>query len=267
LRASYGTGIRPTRSVIRGATWMGPDVVSYSLARLQPESQSGIEAGADLLFGRALGLHLTRFDQRASGLIQPVAINTETLIPRWQTGHLPRYELQNVGAIANHGWEVQANSRLSRLNLTGSWSLVDSRVARLAPGYGGDLRQGDRMLEVPSQTFSLTAGWIGNRWATSWTAARATDWINYDRYALAQADVSLAASGPDDKRLTGAQLRTFWREYDGATRLRGNVSFLVRRGMTLVVAGDNLFGQQRGEPDNITVIPGRTITFGVRKGF
>jgi hypothetical protein len=34
-----------------------------------------------------------------------------------------------------------------------------------------------------------------------------------------------------------------------------------------VMTGDNLLGRQRGEPDNVTVVPRRTITAGVQAKF
>jgi hypothetical protein len=37
--------------------------------------------------------------------------------------------------------------------------------------------------------------------------------------------------------------------------------------VTLVATGSNLFNYQRGEPDNITVVPGRTITMGMKAEF
>jgi len=33
------------------------------------------------------------------------------------------------------------------------------------------------------------------------------------------------------------------------------------------MTGDNLLGTQRGEPDNVTVVPGRTITAGLQAKF
>jgi hypothetical protein len=37
--------------------------------------------------------------------------------------------------------------------------------------------------------------------------------------------------------------------------------------MTFSVDGENLLNEQRGEPDNITVLPGRTISAGLRVSF
>jgi len=271
LRASYGRGIRPARTVARGATWSGGRG-PRTFSSLSPEEQSGVEAGVDLLWGTWLALHATRFDQRASGLVQPVAqLQDRRPGPGAPTGRPGRevgYVLQNVGAIDNRGWELQATAAAGPLALGGTLSLVGSRVARLARGYTGDLRLGDRMLEVPRRTVGLTAAWTASRWSTSWSAARATDWINYDRLALA-ADLAAAleAEMPPDDAPVGARLRDYWRSYGGVTRVGGRLSFALRPSVALSLDVDNLLGQQLGEPDNVTVLPGRTITFGVRTGF
>ena len=275
LRASYGKGIRPSNSIVRAATWMSGQAqntiagansrLSFtSLRGLEPESQSGIEAGADALFGPQLGLHVTRFDQRATGLIQAVALMTAANAGNQNLGQGITYELQNVGAITNRGWEMQATSALGRWSFLGNASFVDSRVQRVAQHYGGELRPGDRMLEVPAKTFSLMASYTSPRWNTSWTVARAMDWINYDQLAIAE---HRAVEDYDARLITGPRLRAYWRKYNGANRLRGNASYTLSRKMTFVLTGDNLFNLQRGEPDNVTVVPGRTLTLGLRTRF
>ena len=150
------------------------------------------------------------------------------------------------------------------LSVTGALALVESRVARLASGYRGDLRPGDRMLEVPARTLSLGATWSAARWTATWSASRASDWINYDGLALGAALASGTATPGD---FAGPQLRAYWREYPGVTRVRGTLSYRLRAGTSLDVAGDNLLDRQRGEPDNVTVLPGRTVTAGLRAEF
>jgi iron complex outermembrane receptor protein len=49
--------------------------------------------------------------------------------------------------------------------------------------------------------------------------------------------------------------------------MRATTSLQLRRGVALTIAGDNLLDLQRGEPDNLTVLPGRTVTLGVRTAF
>jgi iron complex outermembrane receptor protein len=41
----------------------------------------------------------------------------------------------------------------------------------------------------------------------------------------------------------------------------------VWRGMALSVTGENLLNYQHGEPDSITIVPGRTITVGLKARF
>ena len=65
----------------------------------------------------------------------------------------------------------------------------------------------------------------------------------------------------------GAQLRTYWRKYEGVTRLGGNFAYALGGGISLNLHGENLLDYQTGEPDNITVVPGRTITGGLKISF
>jgi len=217
LRAAYGKGVRPVQGAIRELGWSGrrTTLVAYDVT---PEQQAGTEAGADLFVGRTLGFHVTRFDQKATGLIQSVPIS----VPERTSSRGNRfddygqsyiaYELQNVGAIANRGWEITNTVEFGRLSLGGSLSLVDSRVQRVASGYTGDLQPGDRMLEVPARTASLSGSWQGKGWFSSLTLARASDWTGYDRVAVAQA---LTSGGLTPSDLVGDRLRSYWREYPG----------------------------------------------------
>ena len=276
LRTAYGRGIRPARTVARGATWSGGRVEG-ALTSLAPEEQAGIETGIDLLWGDRLGFHATRFDQRASGLVQPVALVDSTSFPRGSGGPMRRqpriaYLLQNVGAIDNTGWELQATAGQGPLRIAATLSLVSSRVARLASGYGGDLRAGDRILEVPARTLGVTTGWTARRWSVSSTVARASDWINYDRLGLAQAITrTLGAaqqSAESPARVpVGPELRRFWQRYDGAYRASARASYGVWRSAAVTLSADNLFDRQLGEPDNVTVLPGRTLALGLRTSF
>jgi outer membrane receptor protein involved in Fe transport len=264
LRGAYGKGIRPQRIAARETTWAGMRGQSLS-SSLAPEQQSGVEAGVDLLVGRALTLRATRFDQLASGLIQRVATDAEVDPASGPGRRHVTYVLQNVGEITNRGWELDASAEFGPLSLTSALSIVDSRVRRLATGYTGDLRPGDRMLEVPARTLSATASWTRAGWFGSVAASRASDWINYDRLALAWAIVN--DERPPSRDDMGIWLRGFWRKYDGVTRLRLTTSRDLRRGVALVLTGENLLDRQLGEPDNVTILPGRTITAGIRAAF
>jgi iron complex outermembrane receptor protein len=239
---------------------------------LDPEEQSGVEAGIDAMWGHHVSLHVTRFDQRASGLVQPVAMlePSGSGVPPPPPGGGPpetahvRYQLQNVGAIDNTGWELEGTSSLGALALSATMTFVTSRVAQLATGYLGDLREGDRMLEVPARTLGFQATWAVSRWSLNGMVSRASDWVNYDRVAL----VKTIAADPTG-RLTpvGASLRAYWKSYAGPTHVAASAAYQVRERTSIMLTGANLLNRQTGEPDNITVVPGRTINLGVRNTF
>ena len=272
LRSAYGRGIRPATTPMRETSWFDPRGEAR-LLNLAPEEQSGIETGIDLYVGKTFGLQLTRFDQLASGLIQRVAYasagqhSEEPSSGSYPTSPVPpedrriAYVFQNVGEITNRGWELKSDLNISSLVLNGTFSTVDSRVKQVARGYVGDLRVGDRMLEVPARTGSVSATWIGGGWTSSLAASRSWDWIDYDRIALAGA---FSNSAQTDTQLVGQQLRNYWLKYSGVTRLRASVGRGLYRGLSINLSGENLLNRQHGEPDNVTVVPGRTLNFGLR---
>ena len=273
VRAAYGKGIRPPQTTSRATSWMAP---RGSSSDLSAEEQSGVEAGMDVVFGRVLNFHVTRFDQLVTGLIQPVAVvGSSPSGPGGPGGGggggggpndwgRIAYELQNVGEITNRGWELSSSAGARGLTLSGALSFVESRVRRVADTYSGDLRPGDRMLEVPDRTFSVTTAYARGPFSASVTGTRAYDWVNYDRVAIAEA---FAGGTRPPRDQIGTWLRGFWRTYPGVNRVRANASFDVRRAWSLIVSGENLLDKQLGEPDNVTVLPGRTFSGGVRARF
>jgi iron complex outermembrane receptor protein len=266
LRGAYGTGIRPARTLMRGSSWLGV-ASAAGMAALEPETQRGLELGGDLLLGDRLSLHVTRFTQRADGLIQPVATVATVAGGAGTQGRPQRvlsYALQNVGAIDNRGWEWQGRLRHGALALSGMLTLVDSRVARTARAYRGELRAGDRMLEVPARTLSLAASWQGGRWGAHGGLAHAADWVTYDRAEIAQA---LERTDDAARPLAAGMLRGFWARPAAVTRLRGGVTVRLFGDLVLQANGENLLNVQRGVPDDGTVFAGRTLTMGLRTRF
>ena len=263
LRTAYGKGIRWPEVPARETLWEGlrPGSAANSLA---PEKQSGIEAGIDLSVARSFTLQLTRFDQIASGLIQRVTWTNDTSSAPGPGSHHIDFELQNVGEVTNRGWELSGALHRGPWALASAFTQVSSRVRKLAAGYTGDLQPGDRMLEVPARTLSLTASRTGSRWQGSLTGYRAMSWIYYDRLAIAQA---FAGSTHPPHDFVGMGLRSFWKEYPGVTHVNGSFSFDIRPRLAITLTGTNLLNRQTGEPDNITVLPGRTLSFGLRTQF
>jgi iron complex outermembrane receptor protein len=265
LRAAYGKGIRPAQTTLRALATVDQRRRTNVPSALDPESQTGVEAGVELSVGRTFFAQLTRFDQLASGLIQNVAVGVDTQMHAGVLQRRMRYQLQNVGEIGNQGWELQSSVHRGALALAAAVTFVDSRVQVLAPKYSGDLQPGDRLLGIPGRSASITASWTGATWFGAFTATRASDWMNYDQLALATA--YLSKNGPPKRDLTGPRLRNYWRAYDGDTHLRIMASRDLARGLGLLFTADNLLGGQLGEPDNLTIRPGRTITAGLRADF
>lgn len=265
LRSAYGSGIRPATTPIRQTAWFNPSGQARSL-NLAPEEQAGIETGLDIYVGKTFGAQVTRYDQLASGLIQRVGYamagsgypQSQPVAPE---DRRIAYVMQNVGEITNRGWELRSELNLASLALSGTFSTVDSRVRKVASGYVGDLRVGDRMLEVPARTGTVSAAWIGGGWTSSVAASRSWDWIDYDRVALAGA---FSNSSQADAELVGQELRNYWLKYSGVTRLRASLGRSLYRGLSMTLSGENLLNRQHGEPDNVTVVPGRTLNFGLR---
>lgn len=215
---------------------------------LAPEQQAGIETGIDVNLGATFGVQITHYDQTATGLLQTVAIDE---------GTRTRLQLQNVGEIGNTGWELQAFLQKGRLLLNTNAAVTRSTVLHVADGYTGDLRAGERMLAVPARTVGAQASWQADTWTASLGLKRAFDWINYDRRALAALPADVA----------GDELRRFWRAYDGGTFLRAGLTHQLNSRFTLLLSAENLLNHQTGEPDNATVLPGRTVSFGARAAF
>ena len=259
LRAAYGKGIRPPSTSSRWQLLQPGELLMRS--PLGPEEQSGTELGLDLSLRRVLTLQLTRFDQRASGLIQQVAVaaNSESGERRLA------YAAENVGEISNAGWEIASTGAWSNLSVTGALAFVDSRVRKRAAEYTGDLLTGDRMLQVPARTASLNVAWRALDWSAALSGSRAMDWINYDQLGLAQAWVS--DNYPLRDLLGPRRLRQYWHRYNGGLHLGATASRDLRPDLSLEITADNLLNYQRGEPDNITIVPGRTIMTGVRIKF
>ncbi len=279
LRTAYGRGIRPAQTPARETMLTGIQAQDMYPA-LQPERQSGIEAGIDLVYRSNFSLQLTRYDQVASGLIQrvswPAAASDNRLASRAAIffpdsgSHpgtkMPRLEsgLQNVGSIGNRGWEMQASGGLGALALSGTLAYTDSHVDRIAGNYTGDLRAGNRVLGVPAWTGSLGASWNAGPWTASIAGSRAYDWIDYDRVALTRDYLGGLRTA---WQLSGPALRSYWKHYDGVSHLRFSASREFNHGLSLLFTGDNLLNYQVGEPDNVTVLPGRSFTLGVRAAF
>jgi iron complex outermembrane receptor protein len=71
----------------------------------------------------------------------------------------------------------------------------------------------------------------------------------------------------DPSQFVGSELRSYWMKYEGVTRVGGRFGLTLSRGLAFTLDGENLLDEQRGEPDNVTVLPGRTLSAGLQLRF
>jgi iron complex outermembrane receptor protein len=259
VHVAFGRGVRPPRAP-QQLSMLSALGSSAARSPLRAETQGGLEAGLDLVLRNRLTTRAVRFDQRATGLLQSVAVDADLGAPGPEQRRRISYELQNVGEIENRGWELQAAYAWGRLSVDGALSFVASRVVQVDRAYTGDLRVGDRPLEVPSRTVGVAATWRASRWSATAGLSAASDWIAYDRIALSEA---FASAGRPSRDLLGSGLRQYWRSYGGAPRVQATYSRQLADRLSLTLSGKNLLDRQRGEPDNVTIVPGRTLSLGV----
>jgi outer membrane receptor protein involved in Fe transport len=251
-RVSYGRGIRAPAPTAAQAvrTTAG---IQRANPRLGPESQEGVEAGVEVQVGGRASLQVTRYDQVAEGLVQPVPV-AGAAAPG--AGGLTTYQQQNVGVIANHGWELQGALRAGPVGLRAALAITDSRVRRVAPGYDGDLRAGDRPLGVARHAASLTAAVPLGPARLALGATRVGPLVAYDRRALRAAGA-----------LTPGGTRAFWVEHDAATEYGASVGLPIGPGRRLLVKMDDVFDRRAPERDTLGAGPGRTTVAALQFGF
>ncbi len=246
-RAAYGKGIRPPAPSMRRAI----RTISYRQAanpELEPEVQSGSEAGVELYVGDRITLSVTGYSQVAEGLIQQVITN-----PR-ERARIIQY--QNVGRIDNKGIEVEGTARAGLVRADLVYSRTDSRVRALAATYTGDLAVGDRVPEVPTSAglASLTLegsrlqGTVGVSYIGPWTGY---DWLNY--YA-----------GELDAATVKPSLRNYWVRYASLTKPFLGLAYTMSRHAEWYLRVENLTNIQRNERDDLQLGAGRTTTLGLR---
>ena len=245
LRAAYGKGLRPPPPSAR-QTIATLRFRQRGNPAIEPETQSGVEGGAEWFVGDRATLSFTGYTQVARGLIQQVIQDRRTI------------QYQNVGEIANRGAEIEAQVRQGTLRLNGTLSLTDSRVSALARTYTGDLEVGDRVPEVPASSGSMALSWDVNRTTVTVGSTYIGPWTGYDwsRYVGDEAQESPEIN----------DLRSYWRDYAGIIRPYLSVNHIFSRDMEWFARVDNLTNLQRYERDNLQVTAGRTMTLGLRIG-
>jgi iron complex outermembrane receptor protein len=250
-RASYGKATRPPDPTAAEGSTRG-NTVYLGNTQLAPEQQVGSEAGLDFYFGNRVSLQTTYYNQTAIDLIDLVhfpPIDSTKIYYKWE----------NVGRIKNKGWEFQGNLDLSPVTLHLTYSITDSRVRTLSPSYTGDLRPGDKMLEVPYNSGGATITYtLPKRMRTDiqFGATYIGHQTNTDYLAL----YGLYYGGQPYRGST----RAYWMEYPTVTKYNLSVNHEFSDKVSGFIQADNLTGNLAAERDNSLAQRGLWTTVGLR---
>lgn len=250
LRASYGQAIRPPAP---GAGLPSVSAASRIIGNddLGPEKQKGWDAGVDVDFGGGLRLAVTRYDQVADGLIENVLVDAASVPPTSQA--------QNVGRIANRGWEAEVGVDRGAVSLQTTYSTTRSEVLGLSPSYTGALEPGDRMTGVPAHA---AGGDLSIRFLRDWRVGAGfthrgpyteLDALNYFRWAFLG----------DPFR---GSVRAYHMEYPGSTRTDLRLGRSLGDSWDLMVEVRNAGNSLASEVWNTLPVSGRTVVFSARLG-
>ncbi len=248
LRTGWGRGIRPPEPGMS----LGLASGSYEqLANpdLAPESQAGVEFGADLYAGPKAYFRSTFFDQRASDLIQSVMIPDPS-------GTIMGFQYQNVGAIRNRGLELEAGYRHRRLSLDAQFFATSSRVERLARNYSGSLRVGDQLPEIPSSSGSLRLSYGQPKLQFGAGVHYQGSWTGYDWNMIGLASASAGAN-----RVPATQ--TLLRRYPGLVMPYLHLSTNLLDELSWYLSIDNLTNAVRFDSYTGTRSVGRSVLIGI----
>ncbi len=246
VRGSYGESIRAPGSGERDLQ-QGPGYQNLANPNLGPERQHGVDGGVDLYLGRA-SLGVTYYNQRAIDLIDLVLIPTPA-------GTVPTYQYQNISQVKNDGWEFEGRLPVGPVQLTGTYSIVNSTIQGLPPSYGGAYLVGDRILEIPHTSAGATVSYSPLPQTTvTASMTHLGHWTSMDFVAF----LAFAYGGSPYR---GSQ-RAYWTEYPTVTKFAVAVSQVLRQGFTAFVRAENVGNTQRPERHNLNVATPRSLLVG-----
>jgi outer membrane receptor protein involved in Fe transport len=248
LRAAYGEAIRPPDLGQKDGNSFG----QVANPALQPERQTGPDAGVDLSFGHRASLGVTYYHQSAKNLIQPVTLDalSDPIL----------YQYQNLAQVRNTGWEFEGTLALGRVSVNGTFAITNSRPTDLG-SFIGDQQVGEQIIGLPRHTgaFTVTATPVRN---TSVTAALAYTggYMNYDILALYRC---FGGTGPC--RNSDFANIDYLTTYPGFVLLSVSIEQQIARQLNAYVSVQDL--SNRGSAasfDNSGAAPGRITMVGVR---
>jgi iron complex outermembrane receptor protein len=251
LRAAWGSGIRPPEPGMSTplATSTLRQIANPSLAA---ERQQGVEGGVDVYFTNGVFAKVTGYEQYATDLIQQVSRRVQTGVPE-------AYQFQNVGVVRNRGAEVEGGWRRSHLAVGVNLHLPRSEVRSLSSRYTGELRPGDRLIEVPEaagSTYIRVAGeGTSPRWSAEVGATMLGAWTGYDWLLLARIERGQATRRD--------LVRDYWMRYPAVIRPYLTASLRLAAGVQIFARVDNPARDPALIRDNTSPPLGRTSVLGV----
>jgi outer membrane receptor protein involved in Fe transport len=203
----------------------------------------------DLFAGAHTRLAVTRYDQQVIDLIESVLVDA-TAVPR-------TLQAQNVGRIANRGWEFEARTSVGAMWVSGTYSLMTSRIEALSPTYTGSQQVGEQLVGVPERSGGLELGLrFGQRTEVAGNLSYRGSWTDLDVLAL----YGWAYGGAPFR----GSMRDYYVGYEPVTKVGLKASHVVRPGLTGFLQVENLLSNLRPELVNGSPIPGRTLLIGAR---
>jgi outer membrane receptor protein involved in Fe transport len=252
LRTSYGRAIRPPSPTAKLGSLTPLLAIVLPNPTLGPERQQGGDVGFDLSLGGHGSLSVTYYNQTAVNLIQQVTLPSDTI---------PTNQFQNVGRIRNTGIEIEGAFETGPVTLRGQYAYTRARVARLAPGYTGELLVGDQTETTPRHTAgaSLTLTPISGT-TIGVSGAYVGSWRNFDLLGYFQC---LGGTGPC-RNDTFALDRSYVMDYPSFVKLNLNLVQRLGPSFSAVASVDNLTNNTTPESGNISPVVGRITTVGLR---
>jgi|GEM_PF-658460 len=154
-RAAWGSGgINPPQAM-QALPSESSTSINIGNPDLRPERQSGFEFGGDFYFGDNFFVEVTYFDQLfLDGISNDRSIN-DPFTPKEENWYI------NLGQIINKGWEISAKTRFGPLDISGNYSILDSRwgedtLRQNDPSFEGFYDKGTRRNDVPQSTGNLS---------------------------------------------------------------------------------------------------------------
>ena len=175
VRASAGTAFKEPRFFEQFAQGF-----ARGNPALEPEQSRSIELGGDFTIGRAI-ITATWFDQKFKDLIQYIGAPAAVTDPNYL----------NIAGARSAGLEVGATLSLPRVQLTGSYTILDTEVTDDGSGEDPSFTEGEELIRRPKHSASLGASLLFGRGNVGASAHYVGDRIDLDFSDFPAARVTL----------------------------------------------------------------------------